>query len=128
MKFGGEPIVPSFRQPALKRRRVVALCDVSGSMQNDTRALLAFFHAGVAAGGPFEAFSLGTRTVRLTRALARPGAAAAVSAAAALARGSVRRYASFSTAGANAGSPAARSWRSYRTAGSGATSSYWRRK
>ncbi len=86
MKFAGEPIEPSFRRPALKRRRVVALCDVSGSMQNDTRALLAFFHAGVAAGGFFEAFSLGTRTVRLTRALARPGAAAALSAAAALAR------------------------------------------
>jgi uncharacterized protein len=80
--YGGEPIRPSFRRPGERRRRVVALCDVSGSMQKESRALLALFHAGVAAGGPFEAFSLGTRTVRLTRALGRPDAAGALAEAA----------------------------------------------
>ena len=86
MAFGGEPIAPSFRRAAERRRRVIALCDVSGSMEKETRALLAFFHAGVASGAPFEAFSLGTRTVRLTRALAQGDAATALRRAAELAR------------------------------------------
>jgi len=86
MAFGGEPIAPSFRRTAERRRRVIALCDVSGSMEKETRALLAFFHAGVASGAPFEAFSLGTRTVRLTRALRQGDASAALRRAAELAR------------------------------------------
>jgi len=86
MAFGGEPIAPSFRRRADRPRRVIALCDVSGSMEKETRALLAFFHAGVASGSPFEAFSLGTRTVRLTRALRQGDAAAALRRAAELAR------------------------------------------
>ncbi len=86
MKFGGEPIAPSFRKTAQRPRRVIALCDVSGSMEKETRALLAFFHAGVASGAPFEAFSLGTRAVRLTRALRQGDAAAALRRAAELAR------------------------------------------
>jgi uncharacterized protein with von Willebrand factor type A (vWA) domain len=86
MAFGGEPIAPTFRHRTDRPRRVVALCDVSGSMEKETRALLAFFHAGVASGAPFEAFSLGTRTVRLTRALAGGDPAAALRRAALLAR------------------------------------------
>lgn len=70
METGGEPIRRYARARRRRPIRIVALCDVSGSMEPYTRALLAFVHAGVASGLPFEAFSLGTRTVRLTRALA----------------------------------------------------------
>ena len=86
MAFGGEPIAPSFKRRTERPRRVIALCDVSGSMEKETRALLAFFHAGVASGAPFEAFSLGTRTVRLSRALRQGDASAALRRAAELAR------------------------------------------
>jgi uncharacterized protein with von Willebrand factor type A (vWA) domain len=85
METGGEPIR---RYGRARRRRpipLVALCDVSGSMEPYTRALLAFVHAGIASGLPFEAFSLGTRTVRLTRALAAHEPTRALIAAARLA-------------------------------------------
>lgn len=59
------------RQP----RRVVVLCDVSGSMDPYVRALLRFVQAAVGSAGtrrsvPVEAFTLGTRLTRLTRELA----------------------------------------------------------
>jgi uncharacterized protein with von Willebrand factor type A (vWA) domain len=69
---GGEPIRRAWREPALRPRRVVLLCDVSGSMEPYARALLRFVHAAVVGRGPgrVEAFAVGTRLTRLTRELA----------------------------------------------------------
>src|SRR5205807_1524081 len=67
-------------------RRVVLLCDVSGSMEPYTRALLRFLQAAVAGRGGVEAFVFATRLTRITRhlswrdpdaALARAGVAVA---------------------------------------------------
>jgi hypothetical protein len=69
---GGEPIRRQWAAPSQRPRRVVLLCDVSGSMEPYARALLRFLHAGVVArgAGRVEAFALGTRLTRLTRELA----------------------------------------------------------
>lgn len=69
MRTGGEPVRPYFRRARYRPRRVVALCDVSGSMTPYSRALLRFVHAGVASGEPVEAFVMGTRLTRVTREL-----------------------------------------------------------
>jgi len=69
---GGEPVRLSFRARAQQPRRIVLLCDVSGSMDPYVRPLLRLIHAAVVAGGPgrVEAFALGTRLTRITRELA----------------------------------------------------------
>lgn len=69
---GGEPVRRVWREPAERPRRVVLLCDVSGSMEPYARALLRFVHAAVVArgAGRVEAFAVGTRLTRLTRELA----------------------------------------------------------
>ena len=65
---GGEPISRSYRRRLEVSRRVVALCDISGSMEAYTRALLLFMHA-VVESGRVEVFAFGTRLTRLTAAL-----------------------------------------------------------
>src|ERR687893_1869838 len=70
MRTGGEPMRHRYRRARDRPRRVVLLCDVSGSMASYSRALLRFMHAGVASGEPVEAFVLGTRLTRVTRELA----------------------------------------------------------
>ncbi len=70
MRTGGEAVRHSFRRPRVRPRRVVLLCDVSGSMATYSRALLRFLHAGVISGARLEAFSIGTRLTRITRELA----------------------------------------------------------
>ncbi|BBL80367.1 VWA domain-containing protein [Rubrobacter xylanophilus] len=69
MRTGGETVRHRFRRAKDQPRRVVLLCDVSGSMAPYSRALLRFLHAGVISGGRFEAFSVGTRLTRITREL-----------------------------------------------------------
>jgi uncharacterized protein len=63
------------RLPALgrreRRRRVLLLVDVSGSMKNQTDSALRFAHALARAADRLEAFTLGTRLTRITRALRR---------------------------------------------------------
>jgi uncharacterized protein with von Willebrand factor type A (vWA) domain len=66
---GGEPIERTFRRRADVPRKLVVLCDVSGSMEAYTRALLLFLHAVVASGRGVEAFAFGTRLTRLTAEL-----------------------------------------------------------
>jgi uncharacterized protein len=80
----GEPIERAFLEPSERPRRVVLLCDVSGSMESYSRALLRFLHAAVVGRGRVEAFALGTRLTRLTRELAShdPDAALAKAASA----------------------------------------------
>jgi uncharacterized protein len=65
---GGEPIARSFRRRIEVSRRLVVLCDISGSMEAYTRGLLLFMHAVVGAGR-VEVFAFGTRLTRLTREL-----------------------------------------------------------
>ena len=69
LKLHGEPVRRAFLAPSERPRRVVLLCDVSGSMETYSRALLRFLHAAVVGRGRVEAFALGTRLTRLTREL-----------------------------------------------------------
>ncbi len=69
LRTGREPISRSFLVPAHRPRRIVLLCDVSGSMEPYARGLLRFLHAAVVGRGRVEAFALGTRLTRITREL-----------------------------------------------------------
>ena len=55
--------------PACAPRRVVLVCDVSGSMAPYARMLLQYLQASVAARARVEAFVFGTRLTRVTRDL-----------------------------------------------------------
>ena len=70
LRTGGEPMRNRFRRAKIQPRRVVLLCDISGSMSSYSRALLRFMHASVISGARLEAFVLGTRLTRITRELA----------------------------------------------------------
>lgn len=83
LRSDGEPMRRSYRRPSERPRRVVLLCDVSGSMEVYSRALLRFLHAAVAGPLRVEAFALGTRLTRLTRELSSHDPDAALRAAAA---------------------------------------------
>jgi len=63
---GGDPARPTFRRRSERPRKLVVLCDVSGSMEAYTRALLLFLHATVRSGRGVEVFAFGTRLTRLT--------------------------------------------------------------
>jgi uncharacterized protein len=63
---GGDPIHRRFRRRSERPRKLVVLCDVSGSMEAYTRALLLFLHATVRSGRGVEVFAFGTRLTRLT--------------------------------------------------------------
>ena len=69
LAHGGEPVRRAFLRPASRPRRVVLLCDVSGSMEPYARALMRFLHAAVVGRARVEAFALATRLTRLTRPL-----------------------------------------------------------
>jgi uncharacterized protein len=69
LRSGGEVVRPVHREAASRPRRVVLLCDVSGSMEPYARALLRFLHVAVAGQARVEAFAVGTRLTRLTRQL-----------------------------------------------------------
>jgi len=75
----GEPAVLLRRAPRPKRRPLVILCDVSGSMEAYTRLLLHMSHALAREWGRVETFTFGTRLTRITRQLRerRPDAALA---------------------------------------------------
>jgi uncharacterized protein with von Willebrand factor type A (vWA) domain len=82
LAHGGEPVRRAFLEPANRPRRVVLLCDVSGSMEPYARALLRFLHAAVVGRTRVEAFALATRITRLTRPLSSRDPDAALSATA----------------------------------------------
>jgi hypothetical protein len=69
LRTGGEPLTRRHRSPVRRRRRVVLLVDVSGSMESYARALLRFAHAAAQSSRPVESFAIGTRLTRLTREL-----------------------------------------------------------
>ncbi|MGH2970223.1 MAG: vWA domain-containing protein, partial [Solirubrobacteraceae bacterium] len=69
LRHGGELMERRYREPALRPRRVVLVCDVSGSMAPYARMLLQYLQASVAAHARVEAFVFGTRLTRVTREL-----------------------------------------------------------
>ena len=81
LRAGGEPMHLARQSPGERRRRIVLLIDVSGSMSAYARALLRFAHAAVAARDAIEVFTLGTRLTRLTTVLVTHDADAALAAA-----------------------------------------------
>ena len=66
---GGEPIELARKRRRRHPRRLVMLCDISGSMEPYARAYLQFLHAARATGPYSEAFVFATRLTRLTRQL-----------------------------------------------------------
>jgi hypothetical protein len=66
---GGDPVDRRFRRRRTAPRKLVVLCDVSGSMEAYSRALLLFLHATVRSGRGVEVFAFGTRLTRLTAEL-----------------------------------------------------------
>jgi uncharacterized protein with von Willebrand factor type A (vWA) domain len=67
---GGDPLRRRFRRRAEAPRKLVVLCDVSGSMEAYSRAMLLFLHALMRTGGGVEVFAFGTRLTRLSDELA----------------------------------------------------------
>jgi uncharacterized protein with von Willebrand factor type A (vWA) domain len=66
LRYGGEPIERRWREPSRKPRPLVLVCDVSGSMDRYSRAVLGSLQAAVAAGIRAEAFVFSTRLTRVT--------------------------------------------------------------
>lgn len=68
LRHGGEPARLARRAHRARRRKVVLLVDVSGSMAAYADALLRFAHAAARRpGAPTEVFTIGTRLTRVTR-------------------------------------------------------------
>jgi uncharacterized protein len=70
LRTAGDPIRLARRHRRVSRRRLVMLCDISGSMEPYARAYLQFLTCAAGSGPNTEAFAFATRLTRLTRALA----------------------------------------------------------
>ena len=68
-RSGGDPVRLVRRRRRTQPRRLVLLCDVSGSMEPYTRVYLSLLQ-GAVSGAHAEAFAFSTRLTRLTRQLA----------------------------------------------------------
>jgi uncharacterized protein len=68
---GGDPIRLARRQRALRRTKLVVLCDVSGSMDLYSRFLLQVLYALQHAFARVETFAFSTRVLRISDSLAR---------------------------------------------------------
>lgn len=68
IRSSGELMQLFHRRPRLRRRPLVLICDVSGSMERYSRLLMIFAHA-VARREDLEAFVFSTRLTRVTRLL-----------------------------------------------------------
>jgi hypothetical protein len=66
LQFGGELIFLDFKERKIKRKRVVFLCDVSGSMDVHTLMVLQFAHALKRADARTEIFFFSTELSRVT--------------------------------------------------------------
>jgi hypothetical protein len=69
LRTAGDPIRLARRRRRVVQRRLVLLCDISGSMEPYTRAYLQFLMAAAGSGPHAEVFVFATRLTRLTRAL-----------------------------------------------------------
>ena len=85
LRTGGDPIRLARRRRRIVRRRLVMLCDISGSMEPYARAYLQFLTCAAGSGPKAEAFVFATRLTRLTRALASRNPERAIQRAAAAA-------------------------------------------
>ncbi|GGM15390.1 VWA domain-containing protein [Dactylosporangium sucinum] len=74
---GGHPLRLLRREPRTKPRRLVVLCDISGSMEPYARAMLQLLYCA-AGTSRAEVFTFATRLTRLTRVLARTRPAVAL--------------------------------------------------
>ena len=70
LRTAGEPMRLAHRRRRILRRRLVLLCDISGSMEPYARAYLQFLTSAAGSDRRAEAFAFATRLTRLTRALA----------------------------------------------------------
>ena len=75
-RTGGHPLRLARQAPLLEPRRLIVLCDISGSMEPYARAMLQLLYCA-AGGAQAEVFTFATRLTRLTGTLAhtRPGVA-----------------------------------------------------
>ncbi len=71
VKGGGDTIRLCFKRRVGRPPPVVAICDISGSMERYSRLLLSFLHALSHARDHVHAFVFGTRLTNITRALRR---------------------------------------------------------
>jgi uncharacterized protein with von Willebrand factor type A (vWA) domain len=85
LRTGGDPIRLARRRRRIVRRRLVMLCDISGSMEPYARAYLQFLTCAAGSGPNAEAFVFATRLTRVTRALASRNPERAIQRAAAAA-------------------------------------------
>jgi uncharacterized protein with von Willebrand factor type A (vWA) domain len=87
LRTGGDPIRLARRRRRVERRRLVMLCDISGSMEPYARAYLQFLTAAGSgrSAARSEAFVFATRLTRITRALQTRSPAQAIQRAAAAA-------------------------------------------
>ena len=69
LRTGGYPISLSRRSHATRRPTLVAICDISGSMETYSRILLHFFHTLTNASERIHTFLFGTRLTNVTRLL-----------------------------------------------------------
>jgi uncharacterized protein len=69
MRTAGDPIRLARRRRRVVPRRIVMLCDISGSMEPYARAYLQLLTSAARSGPDAEAFVFATRLTRLTRAL-----------------------------------------------------------
>ncbi|MCK6626286.1 MAG: VWA domain-containing protein [Anaerolineae bacterium] len=69
LRFGGEPLQLTWRRRKLKRRPLVVICDISGSMERYSRVLLKFIYAISNGLEKVEAFVFSTRLTRITHHL-----------------------------------------------------------
>ena len=69
LRTGGEPTLLLRKQRKQKQRPLVALCDISGSMDRYSRILIQFVHVISAGLRDVETFVFGTRLTRITRLL-----------------------------------------------------------
>jgi hypothetical protein len=76
-RTGGDASRLIGRTPARKRRRLVVLCDISGSMEPYARAMIQLLYCA-AGGANAEVFTFATRLTRLTPVLGRSLPAAAL--------------------------------------------------
>lgn len=82
LRHGGELLDLAYRGRKMKRRQLVLLCDISGSMDRYTRLLLHFLHSVESSLQRVEVFVFGTRLTRITRAMRRRDPDAAIAAVA----------------------------------------------
>lgn len=69
LRYGGEPLKLAWQRRKQKRRPLVVICDISGSMERYSRILLQFIYVITNGLKDVEAFVFSTRLTRITRYL-----------------------------------------------------------